>query len=140
MLKGIDPLLTPGLLLALAEAGHGDAFAVVSRNYAARSKGVPVVYLPGTDVTEALRAICTLLPLDAQLSDTPVRYMLTAGGAPGPAVEGVRAVLAAAEGRQVGMAGLERFAFYEASSHAVAIVQTGDARPYSCFLVTKGVV
>ena len=31
MLKGIDPLLTPDLLMLLAQAGHGDVIAVVDR-------------------------------------------------------------------------------------------------------------
>jgi L-fucose mutarotase len=140
MLKGIDPLLTPDLLLLLAEAGHGDVVAVVDRNYPAHAAGVPVVELPGAGVAEALRAICTLLPVDVHFQDEPVRYMVTADGTPGPAVDDVRAVLVAAEGHEVGMAGLERFAFYEAASHAYVVVQTTEERPYSCFLVAKGVV
>ncbi len=140
MLKGIDPLLTPDLLFLLAEAGHGDVVAVVDRNLPAHSKGVPVIDLPGATVTEALRAICALLPVDVHFQPAPVKHMLTAEGTPGPAVGDVGAVLDAAEGRPVGMEGLERFAFYEAASHAHVIVQTSETLPYACFLVAKGVV
>ena len=140
MLKGVNPLLTPDLLFLLAEAGHGDVVAVVDRNFPAHSQGVPVVDLPGATVTDALGAICTLLPVDVHFQPTPVRHMLTADGSPGPAVDDVRAVLAAAEGHDVGMEGLERFAFYEAASHAHVIVQTSETRPYACFLVAKGVI
>ncbi len=140
MLKGLDPLLTPGLLLLLAEAGHGDVVAVVDRNFPARSRGVPAIDLPGATVTEALRAICAVLPVDVHFQPTPVKHMLTADGTPGPAVEDVHTVLVAAEGHEVGMEGLERFAFYEAASHAYAIVRTSETRPYACFLVAKGVV
>lgn len=140
MLKGIDPLLTPDLLLLIAEAGHGDVIAVVDKNYPAHSAGVPVVELPGADVTAALRAICSLLPVDRLFQPNPVKHMLTVEGVPGPAVEDVRATLVAAEGHEVGMEGLERFAFYAAAKEAYALVHTSDDRPYACFLVAKGVV
>ena len=140
MLKGIDPLLTPDLLMLLAQAGHGDVIAVVDRNFPAYAAGVPVVDLPGADVTQAMRAICSLLPVDRLFQPNPVRHMLTADGTPGPAVEDVRAELAAAEGQDVGMEGLERFAFYAATREAFAVVQTSETRPYACFLVTKGVL
>lgn len=139
MLKGIDPLLTPDLLLLLAEAGHGDVVAVVDRNYPAHSAGVPVVELPGADVPAALRAICSLLPVDG-FQTYPVRHMLTADGSDGAAVPDVRDALAAAEGRQVDLQGLERFDFYAAAREAFVVVHTSEARPYACFLVAKGVV
>ena len=140
MLKGIDPLLTPELLALLAEAGHGDVVAVVDRNFPAHSRGVPVVDLPGADAGQALRAICTLLPVDVHFQPAPVKHLLTSDGTPGPAVDDVHAVLVAAEGHEVGMEGLERFAFYEAASHAYVVVRTSETRPYACFLVAKGIV
>jgi L-fucose mutarotase len=45
-----------------------------------------------------------------------------------------------AEGREVTMASLERFAFYEAAKGAYAVVATAEARPYGCFILKKGVV
>jgi L-fucose mutarotase len=140
MLKGIDPLLTPDLLRLLAQAGHGDMIAVVDRNFPAYSQGAPTIDLPGVDVTQALRAIAALLPIDVDFLDTPVQHMLTVGGEPGPAVDDVHAVLVAAEGREVAMEGLERFAFYAAAKRAFVIVRTSDQRPYADFLVAKGVI
>ena len=32
MLKGIDPLISPDLLLSLAEMGHGDELVIVDPN------------------------------------------------------------------------------------------------------------
>ena len=49
-------------------------------------------------------------------------------------------ILTAAEGRDVAMSVLDRFAFYERARSAYAIVYTGDERPYGCFIVTKGVL
>ena len=36
--------------------------------------------------------------------------------------------------------GVERFEFYRRSRDAYCIVATGDTRPYTCFLLVKGVV
>ncbi len=140
MLKGLSPLLTPELLALLAEAGHGDVVAVVDRNFPAHSRGVRVVELPGADVTQALAAICQLLPVDHRFQPYPVKHMLTADGTEGIAVEPVRELLSDIEGTPVGLEGLERFAFYEAAGRAYAVVHTSDERPYACFLVAKGVV
>jgi L-fucose mutarotase len=140
VLKGLDPLLTPDLLRSIAAAGHGDVVAVVDRNFPARSAGVPVIDLPGVDATRALQAICSLLPIDVDFDDAPVRHMLTGDGTPGPAVAEVHAALVAAEGRAVPLKGLDRLTFYETASRASVVVQTGDTRPYACFLVTKGVL
>lgn len=140
MLKGIDPLLTPELLFGIARAGHGDVVAVVDRNFPAFSTGVPVVELPGVDVTAAVRAICALLPVDVDFQPAPVKHMLTGARVAGPAVEDVHAALVDAEGRDIEMEGLDRFAFYDAAARAVLVVHTSDARPYACFLVTKGVI
>jgi L-fucose mutarotase len=38
------------------------------------------------------------------------------------------------------MAGIERYAFYEAAKKSFAVVQVNDARPYGCFLFRKGVI
>ena len=67
-------------------------------------------------------------------------HMVTAEGKPGPAVDDVHAVLVAAEGHEVGMEGIERFAFYEAAARACVVVRTSETRPYACFLVAKGIV
>ena len=43
-------------------------------------------------------------------------------------------------GRSVPLAGIARFAFYEAAKRAFAVVHVGDPRPYGCFLLRKGVI
>jgi L-fucose mutarotase len=49
MLKGIDPLLTPELLMHLCAMGHGEWVAVVDANFTADflSQGKPVVRAVG---------------------------------------------------------------------------------------------
>lgn len=138
MLKGIDPLLTPDLLRLLARMGHGDVLAVVDRNYPAFAAGAPVVEL-AADLPRALAAICSLLPVDAFV-DHPVRHMLPDQGGESPALPDVRATLAAAEGREVGLKGVARHDFYVQARDAFAVVRTTEDHPYACLLVAKGVV
>ncbi|MEQ1614703.1 MAG: RbsD/FucU domain-containing protein, partial [Hyphomicrobiaceae bacterium] len=52
----------------------------------------------------------------------------------------VQTVIDTALGWPAPMAGIERFAFYEAAGQAFAVVQCGDPRPYGCFLIRKGVI
>ena len=139
MLKGIDPLLGPELLHALAMAGHGDVIALVDRNYPAYSSDVPVIRLDGVDTTTAAQAILTVLPVDTFVPD-PLRAMQADGAKTPSSHAELVAVAEAAEGRPIGLELVPRFEFYEICRSAVAVVVTSDDRPYSCFLLTKGVV
>ena len=50
MLLGLDPLLTPDLLHALASAGHGDRIAIVDANFPAASTARRLVSTMGDPV------------------------------------------------------------------------------------------
>jgi L-fucose mutarotase len=143
MLKNIDPLLTPALLHDLAAMGHGDSIALCDANFPAYSVAGErrLIHLPGCDLASALRAILSVLPLDAY-GDAPVLRMaqiddeLTPSEAQQEAIDTVFSTLDPCP--RVGF--LERFAFYEHARRAYAVVQTGDARPYGNFLLRKGVL
>lgn len=139
MLKTIDPLLVPQLLAWLAEMGHGDVLAVVDRNFPAHSCGRRVVELPGTDVTQVLRAALTLLPVDAY-QDPAAWHMLQGDGTEGPAAGEIRTLLDESEQRGVGFGAVRRTDFYGLAREAYCTVRTSDNRPYACFLIAKGVV
>ena len=141
MLKGIDPLLSAELLGHLAAMGHGDVLAIVDRNFPATSTARRLVTLPGVDVPTAARAIFSVFPVDTFVE--PALERMGAVGAE-DAVQEVHAALQAvvdeAEGRAVPSAAVERFEFYRRAAAAYLVVATTEARPYGCFLVTKGVV
>lgn len=139
MLKGVHPLLGPDILGVLGRAGHGDVIALVDRNYPAYSAGPAVVRLDGVDTTTAMRVILGVLPIDTY-GEHPLLAM-DPGDHPMPDSHGeVLDVAVLAEGRPLQLSRLERFAFYEACRSASAIIVTSDDRPFSCFLVRKGVV
>lgn len=146
MLKGIDPVLTPDLLWILDAMGHGDDLALVDANHPAEriaraTVSGKLVRLPGLTMARAARAILSVLPVD-DFEPDPVRRMEVVGDpAQIPAVQAeVQKELDAAAGRPVRMAGIERFAFYDAAQRSFAVVQAGDTRPYGCFLLRKGVI
>lgn len=141
MLKGIDPLLSPDLLHVLAAMGHGDELVLTDRNYPAVSSARRLVRLDGCDLPRTARAVLSVLPLDTFI-ERPVAAMAVVGDPTTiPAVQQeVFDIAAEAEGREIGVERVERFAFYERARRAFAIVTTSEARPYGCVLLTKGVI
>ncbi len=137
MLIGVNSLLTPDLLHALASMGHGDTIALVDANFpATRSKRL--LRLPGVDVATALRAVLSVVPLDDAVP-APAQVMLPAGdGGLPPAVVEMNAALA--ERGAAPAAGLGRHEFYAAAEVAYAVVATGERRRFGNILLTKGVV
>src|SRR3954453_6123930 len=123
MLKGLDPLLAPDLLHALAAMGHGDELALVDRNYPATSTSQRLIRLDGTDTAAAARAILGLLPLDTFVEEPIIRMQVVGDPDEGPPVQQALARLAGQlEGRPVAMGSLERFAFYEQARGAFVTV------------------
>ncbi len=146
MLKGIPSLIGPDLLWVLASMGHGDDLALVDRNFPAATVAAStisgrLIRLAGVDTNAAAQALFVLFPLDTFVDD-PVRRMEVVGE-PDTLLEvheDVQKIADAAENRVVGMASLERHAFYAASRQAYAVVQTTETRPYGNFLLKKGVI
>lgn len=138
MLIGIDPLLTPDLLYALAAMGDGDTIGLVDANFPAM-RGRRTLELASADAVQALRAVLTLLPLDS-FGWEPVRIMQVVGdpNALPPVCAEMNAVLA--ERGQAPATSLERSAFYAAAESACALVRTGERRFYGNILLTKGVI
>ncbi len=141
MLKGIPALLNADVLYILAAMGHGDEVALVDRNFPATSMSRRLARLDGTDVCTAGRAILGLLPLDTFI-DEPVTRMEVVGAPEHiPDVQSEFHKLAEeAEGRMITIGSLERTAFYARAREAFAVIATSEARPYGCFLLTKGVI
>jgi len=138
MLLGLDPVLGPDLLHALAAMGHGDRIALVDANYPG-TRGRRVIYLPGLDTPRVLVAVLSVLPIDTFIPD-PCATMQVVGepDAVPPVVVEMNTALAKAGARRA--VALERHAFYAAVEGAYAVVQTGERRFYGNILLTKGVV
>jgi L-fucose mutarotase len=141
MLKGIDRLLHPDLLHALASMGHGDEIVIADANFPAAAVARRLIRLDGIDAPEALRAVLTVLPLD-EFVDSPAAVMTVVGN-PRRVPEAVRAfqpILDGVMGRPVAIERLDRFAFYERARSAFAVLATGDTRKYANIILAKGVI
>jgi L-fucose mutarotase len=144
MLKGIDPVLTPELLKVLMEMGHDDAIVLADANFTAErfSGARPVIRLPGISMLRAVQAVHKLLPLVADETH-PVGYMQVSNQPPTYRSALQREVLAVLEPDL--LAGqsaepIERYAFYDRTQQAFAIVLTGELQPFGNFLLRKGVI
>ncbi len=141
MLLGIDPLLTPELLMILRAMGHGDEIAIVDANYPAKSNARRLVRLDGADATKALIAILSVLPLDSFVK-APANAMQVVGKPKEipPAVADFQSIVDRLSALPVKIARIERFAFYERAKNCFAIVASNDRRLYANVILTKGVI
>ena len=141
MLKNIDPLLSPDLLMVLRSMGHGDEIAVVDGNFPAAAMAQRLVRLDGLSVTAVTDAILSVMPLDDFVPEAAWR-MEVVGDPEGeqPIFEEFRAIIARHESLSFRLRSLERFAFYERAKAAYAIVSTGEKRLYGNIILKKGVV
>jgi L-fucose mutarotase len=141
MLKNLDPILSPELLMVLAAMGHGDEIAIVDANYPAVTMARRLVRLDAVGATRVLEAVLSLLPLDEYV-DSPAAVMQVVGE-PDTVPETVREFQQAvdrAEAKRIKITPIERFDFYERSRAAFAIVVTGETRLYGNVLLKKGVI
>jgi L-fucose mutarotase len=139
MLLGLDPLLSPDLLYALASAGHGDRIAIVDANFPAASTARRLISLHGADATAALVAVLSVLPVD-NFEPNPVVVMEVVGDpeqTPAAVAEFTRVLASAGVAPP---ARLPRHDFYHAARGAYAVVLTGERRLYGNIMLTKGVV
>ena len=145
MLIKIDPILSPKLLFTLRTMGHGDKLVLADANFPAHSMNENVIRLDGVNIVDAAKAILSVFPLDSfvvsqgksavsrmevdeepkELTDAHKEFIKVVKEISGPnwAVDSI-----------------ERQDFYKEAKTAYSIVTTTDARPFGCFVMTKGVI
>lgn len=144
MLKGISPIVSPALLKALCEMGHGDELVIADGNFPCESigKNAVVVRADGHGTAEILDAVLNLFPLD-RYTDKPVAYMEVVKGdsVTAPVIwKTYEEIFNKYEPDNHGIDITERFAFYERAKNAYLIIATGETSVYANILLKKGVV
>ncbi len=141
MLKGIPSILSPELLKILMEMGHGDEIVISDGNFPAASMAKRLVRCDGHGVPEVLDAILKLFPLDTYV-DHPVALMEVVPGDPVKPViwDEYHNIVEKHGGSREDFEHIERFAFYERSKEAYAIIATGEKALYANIILKKGVV
>ena len=145
MLKGINPLLNADVLQVLRAMGHGDDLIIADTNFPSESVAKATVHgkLLRIDrsAAEVVEAVLSVYPLDTFVDDAAARMEIV--GAPDeipPVQREVQAEIDAANGTPLPMVSIERYAFYERSKKAYAVIQTHERRFYGCFAFRKGVI
>ena len=139
MLKGISPLISPDLLKIMAEMGHGDELVLADAHFPGHTLTDTVIRADGLRVADLLDAIIPLFELDSY-EDPLIMMAAVEGDTLDPAVETgyIEAI-----GRHVRpvptIRRIERFAFYDRSVEAFAIVMTGELAKYGNIILKKGV-
>jgi L-fucose mutarotase len=139
MLKGISKYISPELLAALHEMGHGDEIILADAHFPGHSIGSRVIRADGIPIKDLLDGILPLFELDSYAPPL-VMMEVVPGDTLDPAVE--RDYMDAIR-RHAGAASIplrvERQAFYARAKGAFAIVMTGELRKYGNLLLKKGV-
>ena len=141
MLKGIPAILSPQLLETIMEMGHGDELVLADGNFPSESMGQRVIRADGHGVPDLLDAIMKFFPLD-QYVDQPAALMQKVPGDTvetpiwGTYLEIVKRYEKTVENFEF----VERFAFYERTKQAYAVVATGEKALYANIILKKGVV
>ena len=145
MLIKIDPILSPELLFTLRTMGHGDKLVLADANFPANSMNKNVIRLDGVNIKDAAKAILSVFPLDS--------FIVSQGGTAANRMEvddnpkeltethkEFIQVVKDVSGENWKVGSIERQSFYAESKKSYAIVTTTDARPFGCFILTKGVI
>ena len=145
MLININPVLSPELLFHLRSMGHGEILILADANFPANTSNDKVIRLDGVGIKEAASAILSVFPLDS--------FVVSQGGSPVLRMEvddkpdeltethkEFIEVVKKVSGENWNVGSIPRQDFYKQAKKAYCIVTTTDARPYGCFILTKGVI
>jgi L-fucose mutarotase len=141
MLKGISPAISPELIKALMEMGHGDELVIADGNFPAASIAQRLVRADGLGSSVLLDAILSIFPLD-QYVEKPVALMAVVPGDPYQPViwDDYRKIVPQHEADFTDFEYVERFAFYERARKAYAVLATSEMALYANIILKKGVI
>jgi L-fucose mutarotase len=140
MLRGIAPVLSPELLAVLCRMGHGDEIVLADAHFPGESFNPRILRADGLGIPALLDGILPLMVLDQYVPDHLVMMAAVNGDTLDPKVEQSYLVPIrrhAADAKPITR--IDRFAFYERTRKAFAVVMTGETAKYGNILLKKGV-
>ncbi|PLS04887.1 L-fucose mutarotase [Neobacillus cucumis] len=140
MLKGIPPIISPDLMKALMEMGHGDEIVLADGHFPAASHASQLIRCDGHGIPELLDAILKFLPLDSY-TDHPIALMAVVPGDPvQPTIwEEYKGIVEDQCEQSIPFEFMDRFAFYERTKKSFAVVATSEKAQYANIILKKGV-
>ena len=141
MLKNIPEVISPELMKALMEMGHGDEIVLADGNFPAASIAQKLLRCDGHGIGGILEAVLKFFPID-QYVEHPVALMaVVPGDKTKPAIwEEYRKIIKASGEKFSDFEFVERFAFYERAKKAYAVVASGEKALYANIILKKGVL
>jgi L-fucose mutarotase len=141
VLNGIPPIISPDLIAALMSMGHGDELVIADGNYPAAGMARRLLRADGHGVPALLDAILKLFPLDPYVKH-PVALMAVVPGdnAKTDIWEEYRRIIGGHDPSFKDFELVERFAFYERSRSAYAVIATSEMAVYANVILKKGLV
>jgi L-fucose mutarotase len=157
MLKNLPKILSPEILKALDEMGHGDEVVIADGNFPAASisggslslngKAAPILLrADGHGCPEILEALLRLIPLDTYSQPNVMYQEVVPGdkavpdGKP-PIWASYQTLLEKEEKKEnIHIGTIERFKFYERAAKAYCIIASGEDALYGNIILKKGVI
>ncbi|WP_448554420.1 L-fucose mutarotase [Thalassotalea montiporae] len=140
MLNNISPLISPELLLAIYQMGHGDEIVLADAHFPGHSCNQNVIRADGLKVADLLDAILPLMQLDQYVESPAIMMQVVPGDSADSQVEqDYHAKLSQHQPEHAAIAKAERFEFYQRAEQAFAVVMTGETRKYGNIILKKGV-
>ena len=141
MLIGISPALSPELLDALFRMGHGDEIVLADAFFPGDTFNSRVIRADGIRIPVLLDGILKLINLDYAVPHPVVMMAAMELDKLDPEVEkSYRAVIDRLWPGTPPTERIDRFAFYERSKKAYAVVMTGETVKYGNVILKKGVI
>jgi L-fucose mutarotase len=141
MLMGIAPVISPQLLDALFRMGHGDEIVLADAFFPGDAMNSRVIRADGIKIPPLLHGILALITLDSYV---PHPIAMMAPVRPDNLDETVepsyRAVIDRRWPGTPAIERIERYAFYERSQKAFAVVMTGETVQYGNIILKKGII
>lgn len=140
MLIGIKPCISAELLSVLYRMGHGDELVLADAFFCGDSLNPRVIRADGIRIADLLDGILKLINLDSYVDAPVIMMQPTEGDELDPEIEGrYRQAIDRYWPGTPPIARMERFAFYERSKKAFAVVMTGETAKYGNIILKKGV-
>jgi L-fucose mutarotase len=141
MLIGINPVISPELLDVLFRMGHGDELVLADAFFPGDTYNTRVIRADGIRIPALLEGILALINLDYAVPHPVIMMRAIPEDALDPKVEAsYRAVIDRRWPGTPPTERIERFAFYERTKGAYAVVMTGETVKYGNIILKKGVI
>jgi L-fucose mutarotase len=141
MLIGISPVISPELLDALFRMGHGDELVLADAFFPGDSCNSRVIRADGLKIPVLLEGILRLINLDYAVPKPTIMMAAYGSDTLDPAVESsYQAVIEKCWPGTPAPERIDRFAFYERTKSAYAVVMTGETVKYGNIILKKGVI